>query len=143
MTRHSTSLAMRVTVSIQALDCATRKVAEQKLFGPMMIIVGNKGKDNMTPSQRKVLELSASGMLNQDIADQLGISRRTVEAHLSAAREDLGAKTTTQAVAEAIRKGIILSLTVVCLTNALTTNYSVDMRPIRIVRTARSGRKEV
>lgn len=134
---------MRVTALIQKLSCVSRKAAGLNWFGHMTITVGSKRKANMTPSQRKVLELSASGMLNQDIADKLGISRRTVEAHLAAAREELNAKTTTQAVAEAVRKGIILSLTVVCLTNSLTTNYPVDMRPIRIVRTVRSGRKEV
>jgi len=101
----------------------------------------------ITPAQQRALELSASGLLVKEIALELGISVRTVEAHLSDTRERLEAKTTTQAVVLAIKKGLINFMIVICTVNALSTNYSMDMRrpartTVRVVRTVRNGSKE-
>jgi DNA-binding NarL/FixJ family response regulator len=52
---------------------------------------------SLTPQQFKVLERVAEGQLNKQIADALGISERTVKAHLSALFDKLGVRNRTQA----------------------------------------------
>jgi DNA-binding NarL/FixJ family response regulator len=52
---------------------------------------------SLTPQQFKVLVRVAEGQLNKQIADALGISERTVKAHLSALFEKLGVRNRTQA----------------------------------------------
>jgi len=51
----------------------------------------------LTPQQFRVLARVAEGLLNKQIADQLGISERTVKAHLSAIFDRLGVGNRTQA----------------------------------------------
>lgn len=53
----------------------------------------------LTTRQLEVLHLAATGMRHSDIAHELGVSVKAVEAHLSRARDKLGAKNTTEAVA--------------------------------------------
>ena len=52
---------------------------------------------SLTPQQFKVLVRVAEGQLNKQIADALGISERTVKAHLSALFDKLGVRNRTQA----------------------------------------------
>ena len=52
---------------------------------------------SLTPQQFKVLVRVAEGRLNKQIADDLGISERTVKAHLSALFDKLGVRNRTQA----------------------------------------------
>ena len=52
---------------------------------------------SLTPQQFKVLVRVADGELNKQIADALGISLRTVKAHLTALFEKLGVRNRTQA----------------------------------------------
>jgi DNA-binding NarL/FixJ family response regulator len=47
----------------------------------------------LTPSERRVAELAASGMTNKDVAAALFISRKTVEANLARIYRKLGIKT--------------------------------------------------
>lgn len=51
----------------------------------------------LSPQQFKVLTRVASGRLNKQIADELGIQERTVKAHMSAIFEKLGVRNRTQA----------------------------------------------
>lgn len=48
------------------------------------------GSEELTPTERRVAELAASGLRNREVADQLGISAKTVEAHLAKAYAKLG-----------------------------------------------------
>ena len=41
------------------------------------------GLDSLTPSERRVAQLAAAGLANRDIAQQLFITTRTVEGHLT------------------------------------------------------------
>ena len=61
----------------------------------------------LTKRQARVLELAAAGLQRNQIAAAMGISEETVKNHLSRARFRLGAQTTTQAVATALRRGLI------------------------------------
>ncbi len=52
---------------------------------------------SLTPQQFRVLERISQGRLNKQIADTLGISERTVKAHVSVIFEKLGVRNRTQA----------------------------------------------
>ena len=66
---------------------------------------GDKG--GLTPREVQVLECMARGLANKAIADFLGISFDTVRFHICKLLEKLGVSDRTQAVAQAISKGII------------------------------------
>lgn len=61
----------------------------------------------LTGREIEVLAKVAHGNRNQDIAAQLFISEETVKVHMKHAMEKLGARDRTQAVAIALRRGII------------------------------------
>jgi DNA-binding NarL/FixJ family response regulator len=54
-----------------------------------------------------VLQHIAGGNRNRDIADRLFISEETVKVHVKHIMEKLGASDRTEAVAIAVRRGII------------------------------------
>jgi DNA-binding CsgD family transcriptional regulator/tetratricopeptide (TPR) repeat protein len=60
----------------------------------------------LTGREVEVLELVAGGFHNGEIAERLVLSRRTVDAHVSAILRKLDARTRSQASAEAVRLGI-------------------------------------
>ena len=55
-----------------------------------------KGVRSLTPSERRVSELAATGMSNRDIARTLYVTTKTVEVHLSSSYRKLGIKTRAQ-----------------------------------------------
>jgi DNA-binding NarL/FixJ family response regulator len=63
--------------------------------------------DALTEREVDVLSRVAGGNRNRDIAEQLFISEETVKVHMKHIMEKLGASDRTQAVAIAIRRGII------------------------------------
>jgi DNA-binding CsgD family transcriptional regulator len=67
----------------------------------------DKATLDLSPQQRTVLTLTAMGVTGPDAAEALGISHETVRWNLKKTRARLGARTTAQAVAMALRKGII------------------------------------
>ena len=52
----------------------------------------------LTPQQVRVLMMLSSGLLNKQIAHELGVSEPTVKAHVSAILQKLGVESRTQAV---------------------------------------------
>lgn len=62
---------------------------------------------NLSHREIEVLQWISAGKSQQDIADILSISNRTVEVHLRSARHKLCALTTAQAVGRAISTGLI------------------------------------
>ncbi|MEU4160913.1 LuxR C-terminal-related transcriptional regulator [Actinoplanes sp. NPDC026670] len=54
---------------------------------------------HLTPRETQVAELAAAGLSNQEIADRLGIGRRTVESHVENLLRKLGFRTRTQIAA--------------------------------------------
>jgi DNA-binding NarL/FixJ family response regulator len=63
--------------------------------------------DQLTPREVEVLKQVAGGNRNRDIAGLLRISEETVKVHLKHIMDKLGAKDRTQAIAIAVRRGII------------------------------------
>jgi DNA-binding NarL/FixJ family response regulator len=65
------------------------------------------GSEKLTQREVEVLERVAGGNRNRDIADLLLISEETVKVHVKHIMEKLGACDRTQAIAIAVRRGII------------------------------------
>jgi DNA-binding NarL/FixJ family response regulator len=65
------------------------------------------GDETLTPREVEVLRHIADGNRNKDIAERLFISEETVKVHVKHVMEKLGASDRTEAVAIAIRRGII------------------------------------
>jgi DNA-binding NarL/FixJ family response regulator len=61
----------------------------------------------LTVREREVLRLIADGSSNQDIAEQLGLSRKTVDSHRANAMRKLDLHDVTEVVKYAIRTGLI------------------------------------
>lgn len=65
------------------------------------------GEEELTNREVEVLREVVAGHRNREIGERLFISEETVKVHLKHIMEKLGAKDRTQAVAVAVRRGII------------------------------------
>jgi DNA-binding NarL/FixJ family response regulator len=65
------------------------------------------GRPMLTDREVSVLSLLAEGMSHEQIGEQLSISGETVRTHVRKASDRLGATTRTEAVAKALRLGLI------------------------------------
>lgn len=72
-----------------------------------MRLAENLGFKDLTPRELEVLKLVADGSRNQDIAKKLFIAEETVKMHVISIMQKLDAASRTQAVAIALRRGII------------------------------------
>jgi DNA-binding NarL/FixJ family response regulator len=70
-------------------------------------IAEHMSEETLTPREIEVLRHIAGGNRNRDIAERLFISEETVKVHVKHVMEKLGASDRTQAVAIAVRRGII------------------------------------
>ena len=68
----------------------------------------DEGRVDLTPTQMKVLERVNSGLLNKQIAFDLGIAEATVKAHMTALMRKLNVHNRTQAALAA--QGMIVKL---------------------------------
>ena len=62
---------------------------------------------HLTPREIECLQGLARGLRQEALAEQLAISRATIEMHIVNARRKLCAQTTTHAVALALARGLI------------------------------------
>ncbi len=62
----------------------------------------------LSPREREVLALLAEGASNKEIAHALALSIHTVKFHVAAVTEKLGARSRVEAVAIAIRAGLVM-----------------------------------
>ncbi|MCR5858366.1 response regulator transcription factor [Mesorhizobium sp. J428] len=60
---------------------------------------------SLTPQQSRVLSMLAEGLLNKQIAYELGVSEATIKAHVSAVLQKLGVDSRTQAVIQLSKIG--------------------------------------
>ena len=63
--------------------------------------------ESLSPRESQVLVLLAQGAPNKEIARELGISERTVKAHVTGIFNKLGASSRAEAVAIAMRSGLL------------------------------------
>jgi NarL family two-component system response regulator YdfI len=64
--------------------------------------------DALTPREREVLEMLASGLSNKEIAWRMKISEHTVKFHVASIFAKLDVSTRTEAVMQGIRKGLVM-----------------------------------
>jgi len=69
--------------------------------------IAPKGRGDLTERERQVVQLLSEGLSNKLIADRLGISDHTAKFHVNGVMMKLGASTRTEAVVEAMRRGLI------------------------------------
>jgi DNA-binding CsgD family transcriptional regulator len=78
----------------------------------LLDIAGTKmsgGVARLSPRETETLQLTASGLTSDVVAERMGISERVVRAHLQTCRYKLNALNTTHAVARAVKLGVIPS----------------------------------
>lgn len=63
--------------------------------------------ERLTAKEVQVLKLTAKGRSNKEIAQELGLSPRTVQAHLASIFSKMGASSRTDAVIKGLRGGIL------------------------------------
>jgi DNA-binding NarL/FixJ family response regulator len=87
-----------------------------KVLDKLNALMGQKGGSPTPPTppvplltdrEQEILALLAGGARNRDIADTLFISERTVKVHVANVMDKLEAKTRTEAVARAIKLGLL------------------------------------
>ncbi|MFH0914388.1 MAG: response regulator transcription factor [Chloroflexota bacterium] len=64
-----------------------------------------KAKAEISSREMEILKLAARGMSNQEIADKLFLSRRTVQSHLGKVFRKMDVGSRTEAVLKALKKG--------------------------------------
>lgn len=98
---------------LEALRTAILKVMDGDVWIPPDVDLSAAGDPEMTrlrdrlvtltPQQVRVLMMLSEGLLNKQIAYELGVSEATIKAHVSAILQKLGVESRTQAVIAAAR----------------------------------------
>ena len=65
------------------------------------------GQEELTPAERKILEMLVGGKANKEIAFDLNVSENTVKTHVKNVFEKLGVSDRTSAATLAIRRGLV------------------------------------
>jgi DNA-binding NarL/FixJ family response regulator len=101
------------TLGVDVMRSAIRNVLDGGLWTPpdVDLTAGSDAETSelmarlatLTPQQVRVLMMLSEGLLNKQIAYQLGVSEATVKAHVSAILQKLGVESRTQAVIAAAK----------------------------------------
>jgi two-component system, NarL family, response regulator YdfI len=95
--------AMAGLVVVHPSEIAVALPAAPVAFAPRAEL-----REPLTPREREVLEMLASGLVNKEIAAKLSISEHTVKFHVASILGKLGAATRTEAVSLGFRRGLVL-----------------------------------
>jgi FixJ family two-component response regulator len=85
----------------QALACAVRDSAERK-----GLEAHKKRLNTLTPREREVMALVVSGLLNKQIAFELGTTEKTIKVHRARVMQKMGVNSLAELVRLAERAGI-------------------------------------
>ena len=101
------------TLGIEAMRAAVAHVLQGEVWTPPDVDLTRQSDaetaaliarlSTLTPQQVRVLMMLSGGLLNKQIAYELGVSEATVKAHVSAILQKLGVESRTQAVIAASR----------------------------------------
>jgi len=80
---------------------------DPSLVVPLSAVGKKRSRGDLTGREREVLRLIADGMSNEEIGEELFISKQTVRTHVRRAIAKLQARNRTQAVATALRRSLI------------------------------------
>ena len=97
---HAALAAVRSGLTVMDSALAETLVPAQPTRAP-------KGRGDLTEREKQVVQLMSEGLSNKLIADRLGISDHTAKFHVNGVMMKLGASTRTEAVVEAMRRGLI------------------------------------
>jgi DNA-binding NarL/FixJ family response regulator len=94
------------TLGVEALRAAVARVLQGEVWTPPDVDLTRDAESaamiarlsSLTPQQVRVLMMLSGGLLNKQIAYELGVSEATVKAHVSAILQKLGVESRTQAV---------------------------------------------
>lgn len=105
-------LALEILDDLGAIAVAAKWRSELRESGVQNVPRGpsratQEHPGGLTARQAEVLELMAQDLTNLEIADELFVSRRTVDHHVSAVLTKLGASSRHEAVSEAERLGML------------------------------------
>lgn len=102
---------LRKTASSEEIIAAVREVAAGgKVFDPEIVRVledSNSDTESLTSRELEVLQLLARGRRNAEIAEELVLSIKTVEFHISNILAKLGARSRSEAIRAAYQKGLL------------------------------------
>ena len=71
------------------------------------ILSENFGQEELTPAERKILQMIVGGNSNKEIAFDLNVSENTVKTHVKNVFEKLGVSDRTSAATLAIKRGLV------------------------------------
>ena len=97
-------------LAIDPLDRGMLHLIATYAFGHLLLLGGNGHATplRLAPREREALQWAAEGKTDWEIGEVMGISTHGVDFHLRSARTKLGTTNRTQAVAMALRRGLII-----------------------------------
>lgn len=96
------SRPLEVLVSAVERVAAGERLVESSVLSP-----GRAGAGDLTRREEQVLRLLGQGASSAEIAESMGISGNTVRKHVQRLLDKLGARSRLEAVAEAVRRGLL------------------------------------
>ena len=88
--------ALQLARTCGAAGLAKRAHDELRASGETVRSYAPIGVESLTPSERRVAEMAASGMTNRQVAQELFVTIKTVETHLGAVYDKLGIRSRRQ-----------------------------------------------
>ena len=102
------ALAGLVVLPRDALEIFEETPAAQDAIPESTALDRGPLTETLTPRERQVLGMMAEGLGNKEIAWRLQISEHTVKFHVSSILAKLNASSRTEAVAQGLRRGLIM-----------------------------------
>jgi NarL family two-component system response regulator LiaR len=95
--------------AVYAGEAVLHPAIAQKVFSRLGAAGGERAEPmplvELSDREMEILKMAARGMSNQEIATQLYLSRRTIQAHLANIFDKMDVGSRTEAVLQALRKG--------------------------------------
>jgi two-component system NarL family response regulator len=100
---------LKDTLGTELVNAVRAAAAGQRVIPPEVAVrmAEFAPLQELTPREREVLTLVAKGFANREVARAIGRTPETVKAHLKNVMHKLGAGDRTEAVMQAVRRGII------------------------------------